>query len=203
MKVIKVKVKDRFDFDQVFLVPFDSRDKIKHLFRYAFVLPFTDEYRDFLVDTVGNAAIKKIDAKTRPKVEGETWVRVEGEQSRLKEQLSDHEHWLMVIPTLPQYKKGSSQAGLKYISRIRSTSSGDVFDELSYLQTPTKAIRPICAMCPKVLDHAEGKCSLGTRECLKYLRVDLEIDTRKEVHDDAVQQRKDLVETLGIQDEQS
>ncbi|MGL5246890.1 MAG: hypothetical protein ACRC8U_01695, partial [Brooklawnia sp.] len=87
-------------------------------------------------------------------------------------------NWVMAVPILTKYVKAAIPRYLtaatwyrtKYKRGGRSLreelpSRPSPFPGMTYLQTPTENIRPICVMCPRFILHQNGECSPGQKIC--------------------------------------
>lgn len=54
------------------------------------------------------------------------------------------------------------------------------FNDFTVMFTPRGPKRPVCAMCPRHLEHVQGKCSLGEQKCYESLIVQAERKPRNE-----------------------
>jgi hypothetical protein len=102
--------------------------------------------------------------------------------------LVEAKQWVMAVPLLPQWGKKKDKAEPRYLiapawynstatiagkkmSKKLTTphTNPSPFPHLTYLQTPTADIRPICKMCPRFILHQNGQCRVGDEVCFEAL----------------------------------
>lgn len=73
-------------------------------------------------------------------------------------------------------RKRFSRAVAKKIAQETPIDRGgnNAFNDQAYLQTPEKAVRPPCLLCPRYILHTQGECQLGDLECFGHLPLGLQ-----------------------------
>jgi hypothetical protein len=164
-------------FDRTYFAKNGPHAIFKKLFRYALVLPVETALKSMLLDyvhlDVGEAVPFDRDEEAVPPTQV-TW----------REELELHD-WVMAVPVLSKYVASNlpryiTAAG-KYRQDVTSTKrrriypSSEVipspFPGLTYLQTPTQNIRPVCVACPNFINHQNGHCHLGQSICYTNLSL--------------------------------
>jgi hypothetical protein len=174
VRVSKDQAGKTFPFDRVYLVKYDDRAVIEQLFRYALVMPveqnIAKQLRDLDVSSSKARPFHRDDSATLTKAEWQKDI--------------ENGEWVIVVPLLPKWMsknmpqyltaerwfEGNTQKVMrrnakKYGTPVRESP----FSNRSYLQTPTRKIRPICVVCPRVILHQNGECRLGERVCFESL----------------------------------
>jgi hypothetical protein len=166
-----------FPFDRVYLARNGEHSIFKKLFRYALVLPVENTMKDLLLDHVQIEAGDTHAFNRNDDLKGPT-----NEEWREALETGD---WVMAVPilakfvasNLPRYITAAGKYRLPTNpakprrSRRRASSVGvaDPFPALTYLQTPTENIRPVCVACPNFINHQNGHCRLGEDICYSSL----------------------------------
>lgn len=176
LRVRRTKGRKVFPFDRVYLVRYDDRALIKELFRYALVLPVVGSLAYLLKQAVPETELfrphDRDDAASVPAPYDEAqW-----------EAFVENGQWIMVVPILTRYFVKEIQAHPRYLvaqdwASRRDASKAqkgtaypkDSIPGMSYLQTPEKNIRPICAACPRFINHQAGECEIGQQICFDNL----------------------------------
>jgi len=171
MEVYTLKINKKFvgksvPFDRVYLASYDDVAAYDELFRYALVMPLTPELSNMLkMAAKPDVFIDRPFDRNDDESAGQAVSATEWEEFLNKE-------WVVAIPILSKYAK---QALPRYLTSPgwQNTRRGVVkqnpFSEYTYLQTPERKIRPVCALCPRYMLQQEGQCSLGQRICYETL----------------------------------
>jgi hypothetical protein len=164
-----------FPFDRVYLARNGEHTVFKKLFRYALVLPVETTMKALLLDYVKIEGGDTHAFNRNDDLKGPT-----NEEWQLALETGD---WVMAVPILAKFMASNlpryiTAAG-KYRDptnnprrrRRRSSSAGvsEPFPTLTYLQTPTENIRPVCVACPNFINHQNGHCRLGEDICYTSL----------------------------------
>jgi hypothetical protein len=178
LRVRRTRGKKVFPFDRVYLVRYEDRDYAKQLFRYALVLPVIGSLAYLLKQAVPDTVVfrphdRNDQASVPTKIDPLEW-----------DTFVDEGKWVMIVPLLTKYFVKEIEAHPRYLAaqewvRLRDTEAGhskadpqyprDGIPSLSYLQTPDKNIRPICAACPRFIHHQAGECEIGQEICFNNL----------------------------------
>lgn len=168
LKINKKYVGKQVPFDRIYLASYDDVAAYDELFRYALVMPLTEELGKTLrewarPDEFYNRTFDRDDDDNAAQsVSTQEWEDFIGKE------------WVVAVPILGKYAK-EALAVPRYLTAPawqntrRGTVKPSPFSEYTYLQTPEKKIRPVCALCPRYMLQQEGQCSLGQRICYETL----------------------------------
>ena len=168
LKINKKYVGKEVPFDRVYLAEYDDVGAYDELFRYALVMPMTAELAKTLRDY---ARPDEFYNRTFERDDDDNAAQGVSE-SEWSDFLS--KEWVVAIPILSKYAK-DALAVPRYLTTPgwQAAKKGRVkpspFSEYTYLQTPERKIRPVCALCPRYILQQEGQCSLGQRVCYETL----------------------------------
>jgi len=171
-----------FPFDRIYMARNGEHTVFKKMFRYALVLPVENSLTNLLIDhvTIESGAAHPFDR------DDEQGAPTAAEW----QELITSEDWVLAVPILSKYVASNMPryitAAGKYrfpsagngtgrrISRRRREAMAEVrepFPTLTYLQTPTENIRPVCIACPNFINHQNGHCRLGEDICYTNLAL--------------------------------
>lgn len=180
LRVQQTVAGNKFPFDRVYLVPYELRDNIEKLFRYALVLSVEGLLKDMLTEVPVNQYINRTQHRNDDESEP-----VKFPLAAWNELLGD-DTWLMVVPVLPKWMHQNTPRYLvaeawyrKRYKRVGRSGKEELperespFTVRSYLQTPHKKIRPICVACPRMILHQNGECQIGGEHCFTNLPLGL------------------------------
>lgn len=192
---LKIRATDvrNFPFDIVYIVGQESKSLLPKMFPYSLVLPINDD----LVARMKQLPVHEHRSLTS--TEHNVVERKHGQYIYVKDllDLTLLRQSFLVVPVLPrthektrnQKRKDKNPAYLvahdhrvgeyanrKGQARIRSASAaledfGPFFNDFAVMFTPRGPVRPICRMCPRHLEHVQGKCSLGEMKCYESLVI--------------------------------
>lgn len=90
----------------------------------------------------------------------------------------------VTVPKVKGSKASKMSAGKRLLQAFDGQAVTDpenpAFNAQAYLQTPEKAIRPPCKMCPRVILHRAGSCNLGDAICYQELPLGIQEAAMKE-----------------------
>lgn len=177
MDIYSLRVKPsriKFAFDRVYILKYENRAVIKRMFQYSLVMPLHEELKaQFLKVSVHEI----VDI---PHARG--WQADRHADPDLLRQITEDGTWIMVVPLLPQWWKAHGRpayltARAWYATAMRRGKGAKApprpvaFPSMTFLQTPEKAIRPVCAVCPRFILHQAGQCQLGDEICYTSLTL--------------------------------
>jgi len=170
-----------FPYDRVYLVPRELRATVFRMFRYFFEM---DLDNDLLA------------ALTLLKVTHERTITVDRDDKKLEgkregDELTDRvvcpEEWLLIVPTHIKGRKkedkresAKEESVLMYrfskvLQRSSASNAKARMPRIS-LHTPYKEIPLFCAVCTRILDFHDNKCSPGKGMCSKNAETILPAD---------------------------
>lgn len=175
LRVRRTMGRREFPFDRVYLVGYDDRHVIKQLWRYALVFPVVGSLAFMLKKAAPETTLfrphDRDDMASIPRdIKDNEW-----------REFVENGQWVMVVPILPRVYKQEIEAQPRYLlaqdwakkrdSKKRKGSGDEKFSlpSLSYLLTPERQIRPICAACPRFVFHQAGDCDIGQTVCFETL----------------------------------
>jgi len=194
-EILKLKIRasdvGQFPFDVVYIVNQELKALLSKMFPYSLCMPFNDD----LVDR-----LKHIPVHAQRELTAEAHTTNESTERRYVKDLLDLvalRQSFLVVPVLPrthektrnQKRKDKNPAYLvahghrageyedrkgKMKTRSAPATLSDFrafFNDFAVMFTPRGPVRPICRMCPRHLEHIQGKCSLGEMKCYESLVI--------------------------------
>jgi hypothetical protein len=170
-----------FPFDRVYMARNGEHTIFKKMFRYALILPVENSLVNLLIDhvTIESASAHPFNRDDEQKAPTATeW-----------QDLVTSEDWVMAVPILSKYVSSNLPRYITAAGKYRHPTGGkkgrrgrrrggmvevtEPFPNLTYLQTPTENIRPVCVACPNFINHQNGHCRLGEDICYTNLSLGL------------------------------
>lgn len=172
MKLLSLRVKRNsvgktFPFDRVYLARHEDRAVFGEIFRYALILPYDGELKEMFEATTAEFIVKR--GMERDDDATKTKALLPGQWRTLM----SSEQWVIAVPLNAKYLGTVNKELPRYLvspkwyagRRGENRTEKSVFSKDSYLQTPSKNIRPICLACPRIFEHYTNKCKLGDAVC--------------------------------------
>lgn len=174
MEIFCLRVKQmvagkQFPFDRVYLARYDDRMAFDQLFRYALVLPVEGPLKKMLKNAIDKDTkeVNRPHDRNDEDADNTCWI------DRL-----DVGEWVMAVPilpkwmnqNLPRYLVAAGWYGTEPKTKKQKERTTP-FTNRAYLQTPTRKIRPICVLCPRMIMHQNGECQIGEAVCYENLPI--------------------------------
>jgi hypothetical protein len=161
-----------FPYDRIYLISKNDQHLIKKLFKYCFILPVTAE----ILTALGRLTIKQF--RKIPCQKGQRLTNV-GFSNILTE---INESWLLVAPTYVKkvWDKTTQKIIKSSLDYIFTHALGNLRHNTSAklptirLQTPTRDIPILCAICSSIGDFYANDCSPGQYSCKINADIQLE-----------------------------
>jgi hypothetical protein len=169
-----------FPYDRVYLMPQELRPTAIRMFRYFFELE---------LDAGLLAALNHLSIAHERKITVErNDVQLQGKDSGKIPNIGHPEAWRLIVPTHIKGRRreekseaAAEEAVLMYqfskvLRRSATSNSAASLPRIS-LHTPYRDIPLFCAVCTKILDFHDNKCTPGKGTCAKNAEAILPADT--------------------------
>jgi hypothetical protein len=193
LKVAVSQVK-HFPFDIVYIVDQSLQDLLPRLFPYSLVLPLNND----LVRRLSRVDVDETGSITACQKSARTPADVRHGRAMLSCLISEEtlRRSFLVVPVLPRihartrskrrkdrnpaylvanrYRAGNfEKVGRGPFERVitRDAPFFHFFNDAAVMFTPRGPKQPVCLMCPRHLEHVQGKCFLGEQVCYESLVI--------------------------------
>lgn len=204
LRVSRAIAGKKLPFDLLYLVNFKDREHIENLFSYSIVMPLKSETLEMFEGLAIHKHVHQPhergetqelfihkeapSLKTLLDFENERWLCVIPLLPRTKKNGEGMRHpayltarkWKLADNTLSVMGASARKRLSKVLAAKMPTetpyarSPNNAFNDQAYLQTPEKALRPPCLMCPRYILHTQGDCQLGDLECFGNLPLGIQ-----------------------------